>query len=189
MLPASSTVGFKEWAVTVSALEKGEQVVLLRKGGIREDGKYFKVEHEGFFLYPTYDHQKSELVKTEFHDLYNSTLIDEDPDLVHLSSYAEVTEVIDRIHHLVIHHTNGGMLCLLFSHAMLDQVRDSTFLTKLHLQHDQHVVITLHRPSNVDDPKQLVLLLEQIKEMSNHFDIIWPIHPRTKSRIEAIERR
>ena len=95
MLPGWSIVGFKEWAVTVAALEKGEQVILLRKGGIREDGKHFKVEHEGFFLYPTYDHQKSELVKTECHDLYNSTLIDEDPDLVHLSSYAEVTEVIE----------------------------------------------------------------------------------------------
>jgi len=95
VLPAWSTVGFKEWAVTVAALEKGEQVVLLRKGGIREDGKHFKVEHPGFFLYPTYDHQKSELVKPEFHDLYDSTLIDEDPDLVHLSSYAEVTEVIE----------------------------------------------------------------------------------------------
>ncbi len=95
MLPAVSTVGFKEWAVTVAALEKGEQVVLLRKGGIREDGKHFKVEHEGFFLYPTYDHQKSDLVKLEFHDLFDSTLVDEDPDLVHLSSYAEVTEVIE----------------------------------------------------------------------------------------------
>jgi UDP-N-acetylglucosamine 2-epimerase (non-hydrolysing) len=69
---------------------------------------------------------------------------------------------------------------------MLDQVKESVFISTLSLQHSEHVVITLHRPSNVDNPKQLRLLLEQIKKMSEHFDIIWPIHPRTKSRIEAI---
>jgi UDP-N-acetylglucosamine 2-epimerase (non-hydrolysing) len=70
--------------------------------------------------------------------------------------------------------------------AMLDQVRDSTFLTTLQLQHDQHVVITLHRPSNVDDSSQLSILLDEIRTMSKNFDIIWPIHPRTKARIEAL---
>ena len=69
---------------------------------------------------------------------------------------------------------------------MLDQVQESEFVSTLTLQHSEHVVITLHRPSNVDNPNQLRLLLEQIKKMSEHFDIIWPIHPRTKSRIEAI---
>ena len=69
---------------------------------------------------------------------------------------------------------------------MLDQVRDSNFLSTLDIQHEDHVVITLHRPSNVDDPDQLLLLLEEIQKMSEQFDIIWPIHPRTKSRIEAI---
>ena len=69
---------------------------------------------------------------------------------------------------------------------MLDQVRDSDFLSTLDAQYEDHVVITLHRPSNVDNPDQLLLLLEEIKKMSEQFDIIWPIHPRTKSRIEAI---
>jgi UDP-N-acetylglucosamine 2-epimerase (non-hydrolysing) len=69
---------------------------------------------------------------------------------------------------------------------MLSQVRDSKFLSSLDIQHEDHVVITLHRPSNVDSPEQLLLLLEEIKKMSEQFDIIWPIHPRTKSRIEAI---
>ena len=69
---------------------------------------------------------------------------------------------------------------------MLNQVRDSKFLSTLDVQHEDHVVITLHRPSNVDNADQLLLLLEEIKKMSEQFDIIWPIHPRTKSRIEAI---
>ena len=56
-------IAFKEWAVTVRALAEGEQLVTLRKGGIREPNKHFEVEHDRFFLYPTFDHQRRELVR------------------------------------------------------------------------------------------------------------------------------
>ncbi len=56
-------IAFKEWAVTVRALSEGEQLLTLRKGGIREENKHFSVEHERFFLYPTFDHQRSDLVR------------------------------------------------------------------------------------------------------------------------------
>ncbi len=56
-------IAFKEWAVTVRALSEGEQLLTLRKGGIREESKHFSVEHERFFLYPTFDHQRSDLVR------------------------------------------------------------------------------------------------------------------------------
>ena len=35
----------------------------LRKGGIREPGKHFALEHDRFFLYPTFDHQRNDLVR------------------------------------------------------------------------------------------------------------------------------
>ena len=56
-------IAFKEWAVTVRALAEGEQLLTLRKGGIREPDKHFSVEHDRFFLYPTFDHQRSDLVR------------------------------------------------------------------------------------------------------------------------------
>jgi len=56
-------IAFKEWAVTVRALAEGEQLLTLRKGGIREHGKHFAVEHDRFFLYPTFDHQRADLVR------------------------------------------------------------------------------------------------------------------------------
>ena len=56
-------VAFKEWAVTVRALAEGEQLLTLRKGGIREEHKHFEIEHDRFFLYPTFDHQRSDLVR------------------------------------------------------------------------------------------------------------------------------
>jgi hypothetical protein len=56
-------IAFKEWAVTVRALAEGEQLITLRKGGIREPGKPFRLAHERFFLYPTFDHQPGDLVR------------------------------------------------------------------------------------------------------------------------------
>ena len=56
-------VAFKEWAVTVRALAEGEQLVTLRQGGIREPDKHFALDHDRFFLYPTFDHQRSDLVR------------------------------------------------------------------------------------------------------------------------------
>lgn len=56
-------IAFKEWAVTVRALAEGEQLLTLRKGGIREPEKHFALDHDRFFLYPTFDHQKNDLVR------------------------------------------------------------------------------------------------------------------------------
>ena len=56
-------IAFKEWAVTVRALAEGEQLVTLRKGGVHEPSKQFELEHNRFFLYPTFDHQRNDLVR------------------------------------------------------------------------------------------------------------------------------
>lgn len=45
----------KEWSSVVAALGRGEQIVLIRKGGIADPS--FGVEAERFYLYPTYFHQ------------------------------------------------------------------------------------------------------------------------------------
>lgn len=45
----------KEWSNVVGALGRGEQVILIRKGGIADPS--FGVEAERFYLYPTYFHQ------------------------------------------------------------------------------------------------------------------------------------
>jgi len=56
-------IALKEWALTVRALAEGDQLVTLRKGGVREEGKHFEIEHDRFFLYPTFDHQRTDLVR------------------------------------------------------------------------------------------------------------------------------
>jgi hypothetical protein len=55
-------VAFKEWAVVVDALLRGEQAVLLRKGGLREGPGGFHLEQPEFLLFPTLFHQQREAV-------------------------------------------------------------------------------------------------------------------------------
>jgi hypothetical protein len=72
MLQTAQRHSLKEWAVAVKAIDEGRQILLLRKGGIRE--KEFKIEHEEFLLYPTFEHQKPELVKPAFFEALRATL-------------------------------------------------------------------------------------------------------------------
>jgi len=48
-----------------------------------------------------------------------------------------------------------------------------------------HLVVTLHRPSNVDEKSVLSLILAQLNTLADQHTLVWPIHPRTKSRIES----
>ena len=58
-------IAFKEWAVICQALGEGRQALILRKGGIAEEGGAFRVEHTRFWLFPTYVHQQSTGIKPE----------------------------------------------------------------------------------------------------------------------------
>ena len=53
---------FKEWGIIVDALGRGEQIVILRKGGISEGPGGFKLDHPEFLLFPTLFHQQRESV-------------------------------------------------------------------------------------------------------------------------------
>jgi len=55
-------LAFKEWAIVVDALGRGEQVIILRKGGIRESQGGFQIEQPQFLLFPTLFHQQRDLV-------------------------------------------------------------------------------------------------------------------------------
>ena len=52
------SAGFKEWAIVCQALGRGEQSVILRKGGIAEGREGFSFRHKEFFLFPTYFHEQ-----------------------------------------------------------------------------------------------------------------------------------
>ena len=47
----------------------------------------------------------------------------------------------------------------------------------------QYALVTLHRPSNVDDPKVLGPILQALEEISRTMPVLFPIHPRTQKRV------
>ena len=47
-----------------------------------------------------------------------------------------------------------------------------------------YAVLTLHRPSNVDSRDSLASLLETVKQVTSILPVVFPLHPRTRSRIE-----
>ena len=62
-LPNELKIALKEWASVCAALGDGRQIILLRKGGIYESAGEFEIEHRQFVLFPTYLHQKAEMLK------------------------------------------------------------------------------------------------------------------------------
>jgi UDP-N-acetylglucosamine 2-epimerase (non-hydrolysing) len=66
---------------------------------------------------------------------------------------------------------------------LLPKARSSDALTRHGLKPGQYGVITLHRPSNVDQPETLSALLGVIAEASAKLPLAFAIHPRTRQRI------
>jgi UDP-N-acetylglucosamine 2-epimerase (non-hydrolysing) len=48
---------------------------------------------------------------------------------------------------------------------------------------ERYVLVTLHRPSNVDDAEGLKNILQSLLEISESLDVVFPVHPRTRQRI------
>jgi len=49
-----------------------------------------------------------------------------------------------------------------------------------------YAVVTLHRPANVDDPETLRELLDALAELGHERQIVFPVHPRTRARIDEL---
>jgi len=60
----------------------------------------------------------------------------------------------------------------------------STVREDLELQDKDYAVLTLHRPSNVDEEEIFGGLLDALRSISEKLPIIFPVHPRTKANIE-----
>jgi UDP-N-acetylglucosamine 2-epimerase (non-hydrolysing) len=57
--------------------------------------------------------------------------------------------------------------------------------SELGLQGVPYAVLTLHRPSNVDDPARLESTLEAMAELAQRIPVVFPAHPRTSRNIDA----
>jgi hypothetical protein len=89
-------VSLKEWALVCDLLVQGEQIALLRKGGIHEPHRgAFTLEHETFLLYPNAEHQSAELIQPRYQHVLNGhrPVPREDGELI-IPGYCRVTDAV-----------------------------------------------------------------------------------------------
>ncbi len=71
--------------------------------------------------------------------------------------------------------------------AFREKIEASQILETQDLNSGDYVLITLHRPSNVDNRQGLELVLLILRSLSEKVKLVLPIHPRTLARIEKFE--
>ena len=67
--------------------------------------------------------------------------------------------------------------------AALPRARESRIHERLELARGGYALATLHRPSNVDEPAALQRVLAALSEIAQEIPVVFPIHPRTRSRL------
>ena len=80
-----------------------------------------------------------------------------------------------------IHLVGNVMIDTLLKHR--ERAQTSTILADYGLDEGGYVVLTLHRPSNVDDPEILAGLLDAFEVVAADAPIVFPVHPRTRAKI------
>lgn len=68
-MPDKLAVALKEWSLACDLLSKGEQTVLIRKGGIWEPGGRFTLRCDQFLLYPTIEHQSRAMLNERYSNM------------------------------------------------------------------------------------------------------------------------
>jgi UDP-N-acetylglucosamine 2-epimerase (non-hydrolysing) len=84
-----------------------------------------------------------------------------------------------------IHFTGNVMIDSLKRH--LEKAKKSDIRERMGVREVSFGLVTLHRPSNVDNKQQLLEILEALSIISEDIPLYWSMHPRTRTRIERAE--
>lgn len=69
--------------------------------------------------------------------------------------------------------------------AFDSELDKSVILDQLHLEKEKYILITMHRPSNVDSKEQLIKMASLFSAVGKKYKLVFPIHPRTRKQIAA----
>ncbi|RZJ34112.1 MAG: UDP-N-acetylglucosamine 2-epimerase (non-hydrolyzing) [Flavobacterium sp.] len=82
-----------------------------------------------------------------------------------------------------VHFVGNVMIDTLLGN--LDRIQQPAFWNELSLQPEYYIVLTLHRPSNVDEQHSLQKLLIGIDKLAGNKKVVFPVHPRTRAILES----
>lgn len=83
-----------------------------------------------------------------------------------------------------IHFVGNTMIDSLLQN--LDRLRKPDVWDSAGLENRKYLLLTLHRPANVDDPAKLAGFLEAVLSGSGDDKIVFPVHPRTRKTLDAL---
>jgi len=114
----------------------------------------------------------------------NRLVTDAISDLLLVSEPSGI-ENLKREGHPDDHIVHVGNIMIDTLNVQLPLARGRSILKEQGLTPGQYGVVTLHRPANVDEKESLSKLIEVFSEVSQRMPLIFPIHPRTRARIES----
>jgi UDP-N-acetylglucosamine 2-epimerase (non-hydrolysing) len=113
----------------------------------------------------------------------NRRLTDQLSTLLFVTSPEGLTNLErEGVAHERIHFVGNPMIDTLL--ANLDRFDSSAIAAVLDVP-DRYAVATLHRPANVDDPRQARRIVAMLVEVSRRLPVILPIHPRSRPTLQA----
>ena len=81
-----------------------------------------------------------------------------------------------------VHFVGNTMIDTLVAYG--PQIEKSEVLEDCNVEKGKFVLMTMHRPSNVDNKKGLLFIIDLIKDLAKDNKVVFPIHPRSKKRFE-----
>jgi len=119
----------------------------------------------------------------------NRVLTDSISDLLFCTEQSGIDNLLSEgVSHEKIHMVGHVMIDTLLKN--LKRAGSSTILDDLRQSHgidgDAFAVLTMHRPSNVDDPVTFSRILDALEVVQKDLPIIFPIHPRTRKNLSSM---
>lgn len=115
----------------------------------------------------------------------NRVLTDEISDYYFVTEQSGIDNLIEEQKNGMIHFVGNTMIDTLVAYEK--DIDDSEILHKNNLETKQFVLMTIHRPSNVDNREGIEKLYQLILELSDRYKIVFPIHPRTSARMKEFD--
>ncbi len=84
-----------------------------------------------------------------------------------------------------IYFVGNVMIDSLLRH--LKKAKKSNIISQLNLDHQPYALLTLHRPSNVDNEETFDGILTALEQIEREISIIFPIHPRSRKMLEHFQ--
>ncbi len=73
-VPSVCSSALKEWATVLEAMARGEQMLLIRKGGLLEPGSGFELMAKAFVFYPTFEHQAVHYLREPYRAYFDAAV-------------------------------------------------------------------------------------------------------------------